>query len=96
MKSKYRDITVPYRIYDNKEEKVLCKNSYSLTSNEFIENIMHVQSGLGFCHMKLWKKSSIGNIRFNESLKVGEDALFNMQVSKNVKKFYMLNKALDL
>lgn len=82
------------RIYDNKEEKILCKNCYSLTSNEFIENIMHVQSGLGFCHMKLWRKSSIGTIRFNENLKVGEDALFNMQVSKNVKKFYMVNKAL--
>lgn len=44
--------------------------------------------------MKLWEKSSIGDIRFNEELKVGEDAFFNIVVSKNIEKFYMLNKEL--
>ena len=44
--------------------------------------------------MKLWKKTCIGDVRFNEKLEVGEDALFNMVVSKNIEKFYMLNKEL--
>lgn len=65
-----------------------------LKNIEFLEKILFVQSGLGFCHMKLWKKSIIGDIRFNEELKVGEDALFNINVSKNAEKFYMLNMPL--
>lgn len=82
------------RIYKNKEEKVVSKNAYALDSLGFLQNIMSIQNGLGFCHMKLWKKSSIMDIRFDETLKVGEDSFFNMKVSQNIKKFYMLNQAL--
>lgn len=44
--------------------------------------------------MKLYKRECIGDIKFNEELKVGEDALFNIKISKNVNKFYMINKSL--
>ena len=44
--------------------------------------------------MKLYKKESIGKVKFNENLKVGEDALFNIEITKNINKFYMLNKNL--
>lgn len=82
------------RIYDNKIEAVVSNQPYSLKEKDYLENVLYVQSGLGFCHMKLWKKSCINSIRFNEKLKVAEDALFNIQASKNVKNFYMINEAL--
>ena len=82
------------RVYDNKIEEVISKEPYTLNNIKFLEKILFVQSGLGFCHMKLWKKSIIANIKFDEKLKVGEDAFFNMQASKNINKFYMLNEPL--
>ena len=44
--------------------------------------------------MKLIKKDCIQNLRFDENLVVGEDALFNMQLSKNIKKAVFYKKAL--
>lgn len=82
------------RVYNNRVESIIEKEEYALNNIQFLENIFFVQKGLGFCHMKLWKKSCINNIRFEESLTVGEDALFNMMVSRNMEKFYMLNKPL--
>jgi len=82
------------RVYDNKTEEIISKEPYSLDNKAFLEKILFVQNGLGFCHMKIWQKSVIANIKFDEKLKVGEDALFNIQASTNIKKFYMLNEAL--
>ena len=82
------------RIYGNTIEKVVREDSYFLNNIEFLEDILFVQSGLGFCHMKLWKKSCIGDIRFDKRLKVGEDALFNIKISDSINKFYMLNQTL--
>lgn len=82
------------RIYKRKKEKIIEKEGYELNKEEFLKKLLLVQSGLGFCHTKIWKRSVINEIRFNEDLKVGEDALFCIEVGKNLEKFYMLNDSL--
>ncbi len=84
------------RIYNEKIERVLKKESFFMNNEKFIKGILTVQSGFGFCHMKLWKADIIknNNVQFNESLKVAEDALFCMEISKYIDKVYFLNEAL--
>ena len=73
------------RVYDSKVEfQNLNKFNDCFNSSEFLNNVLNVQTGFGFCHMKIYKRSLIDKIRFNEKLKVGEDALFNSNVSKKV------------
>ena len=68
------------------------KDTFSLS--EYLIKTLNPQTGFGFCHMKLIKKDCIQNLRFDENLVVGEDALFNMQLSKNIKKAVFYKKAL--
>jgi glycosyltransferase involved in cell wall biosynthesis len=60
----------------------------------FIEKLLNVQNGYGFVHTKLFENNIINNIRFDETLKVAEDALFNMQVSKNANTVKVINKSI--
>lgn len=61
---------------------------------EYLIKTLNPQTGFGFCHMKLIKKDRIQNLKFDENLVVGEDALFNMQLSKNIKNAVFYKKAL--
>ena len=79
------------KVYCNNTEKNVVLQCYEITGIEFVKDILYVQNGLGFCHMKLWKKSVIDKVRFEEDLKVGEDALFCIQVGENINKFFMLD-----
>ena len=63
-------------------------------SYDFLIKTLNPQTAFGLCHMKLIKKDCIQNLRFDENLVVGEDALFNMQLSKNIKKAVFYKKAL--
>ena len=58
------------RVYANRKEKITNKGQQTLNSIEFLEKVLEVQSGLGFCHMKLWKKEviRISNVQFDENL----------------------------
>lgn len=56
----------------------------TLTPSEFAEKIWNVQTGYGFCHMKLIDQKILKNVRFDESLKVAEDALFNLELMQNL------------
>lgn len=74
------------RIVDNKIEKINSSrkiNKYS--GNEYLINSLNPQTGFGMCHMKLINRKIIEDIRFNETLEVGEDALFNIMITKNIK-----------
>lgn len=84
------------RIYRKKIEKVQKKCNFIMNNKQFFEEILNVQSGLGFCHMKLWKADIIkkNNIQFNKELNVAEDALFCMKTSKYLNNIYFLNKTL--
>lgn len=55
-------------------------------STDYLINVLNPQTGFGFCHMKLFNKKCISDIRFQEDLLVGEDALFNEEISKNIRK----------
>lgn len=66
----------------------------SFNSQEYLINTLNPQTGFGFCHMKLIKRECLGRIKFEEKLQVGEDALFNIMISKNIKKSVFLKKAL--
>ncbi|MGN1300444.1 MAG: glycosyltransferase family 2 protein [Clostridia bacterium] len=74
------------RIIFNKIEKINSSgkiNRYS--GNQYLTNSLNPQTGFGLCHMKLINRKIIKNIRFDESLEVGEDALFNIMITKNIK-----------
>ena len=65
-----------------------------INRQKYIEKTLNPQTGYGFCHMKLIKKTIIENIRFKKGMTVGEDALFNLMISKNIKKAIFVKVAL--
>ena len=65
-----------------------------MSSNDYVLKLLNVQNGYGFVHMKLIRKNSIKKIRFRKELKVGEDALFNIELCLNLKKIVIYHKAL--
>ena len=48
----------------------------------------------GFVANKLYNKSLLKNIRFNEEIFIGEDLLFNIEIANNLKKVVVLNEYL--
>lgn len=62
--------------------------------DEYIINSLNPQTAFGLCHMKIIKKSIIGNVRFNEELIVGEDALFNIELANKIKYSYYIKENL--
>lgn len=83
------------RIYSDKTEKINCNNKkITYNAHQYLLKLLNVQNGYGFCHMKLIRKKCIGHVRFNKNIKVGEDALFNMQLVKNTRKVIILGEAL--
>ena len=76
-----------YRVVGENKEKInSTENIENIDKNEFLIRVLSPQTGFGLCPMKLIKKKIIGDIRFNENLKAGEDALFNEMISQNIKK----------
>ena len=61
---------------------------------EYLINSLNPQTGFGFCHMKLIRRECIKEMKFDEELKVGEDALFNIKISKNINKVIYTEKAI--
>lgn len=83
------------RITLNNVEKIKNTNKIiEVESNEYLKNVLNPQTGFGFCHMKLYKRDCIKETKFKEGLSVGEDALFNEQISKKIKKTIFLEKSL--
>lgn len=54
--------------------------------SDFYKQLLDLNSGFNFCHMKLFKKS-LRHIRFDESLSVAEDALYNFKILNELKFF---------
>ena len=83
------------RVNGNNIEKVNNNDETIIYDNvKFIEKLLNVQNGYGFVHTKLIRKSLINNVKFDCNIKVGEDALFNMQLAKKTKRIKIINKAL--
>ena len=84
-----------YRVYENKKEIINGNlEEIVIDSKEYANKLLNVQNGYGFVHMKLIKKEKISSLRFEEKLVVGEDALFNIQLCKNIEKIVIYNKPL--
>ena len=83
------------RITDNRKKKINANNQeVFLNSNEYLVKSLNPQTGFGFCHMRLIKKEVLKSISFNERIEVGEDALFNIQLSTYIKKAVFLKQPL--
>ena len=84
-----------YRVIGRNKEKINCdiKDKF-VDSNQYLIKSLNPQTGYGFSHMKLYRSECIKNIKFNEELVVGEDALFNEMISENIKKGVVLSKPL--
>lgn len=74
-------------INTNGENEVIDKKIY-------IEKVLNPQTAYGFCHMKIINRSLIENIRFEKSIVVGEDALFNLMIAKNIKRAIFIKEPL--
>lgn len=54
--------------------------------SDFYRQLLDLNSGYNFCHMKLMSKS-LRHIRFDESLSVAEDALYNFKILNELNSF---------
>lgn len=54
--------------------------------SDFYKRLLDLNSGYNFCHMKLIKKS-LRHVRFDESLSVAEDALYNFKILNELSSF---------
>lgn len=54
--------------------------------SDFYKQLLDLNSGYNFCHMKLFKKS-LCHIHFDESLSVAEDALYNFKILNELNSF---------
>lgn len=54
--------------------------------SDFYKRLLDLNSGYNFCHMKLISRS-LRHIRFDESLSVAEDALYNFKILNELKSF---------
>ena len=83
------------RVYDGKKEIINGNfNKKLISASNYLNKLLNVQNGYGFVHMKMINKKVLKNIRFNEKLVVGEDALFNVEICKNIDKILIYNKPL--
>lgn len=65
-----------------------------VNAKEYLIKVLNPQTGYGFVHMKIIKKQVIGDTRFDTDLKVGEDALFNIEISKKINTAILVKEAL--
>lgn len=54
--------------------------------SDFYKQLLDLNSGYNFCHMKIMSKS-LRHIRFDESLSVAEDALYNFKILNELNSF---------
>lgn len=96
MENKADYVTCGYnRVYQNEIEKINNSGKRIVyDTKEYLMNLLNVQLGYGFCHMKLIKRDIIGNNKFDKKLVVGEDAFFNIKLCKNLKKAVVIEEAL--
>lgn len=83
------------RVVGEKIEKINADNTDTeYNSKQYLVKTLNPQTGFGFCHMKLIKKECIDDLRFEERLVVGEDALFNLMISTKIKKAILTEKSI--
>ena len=83
------------KVYSNNVESINADGEVKeLQKKDYLISLLNVQTSYGFVHMKLINKELFKNVKFNENLVVGEDALFNIELTKNIDKAVIMNKPL--
>ena len=81
------------KIYDSKKEKCSFSKDNVYSSSIYAKYILNPQTGFGMVAPKLIRKEIIDN-EFDSKLRIGEDALFMLQLAKNVKIVNYLDECL--
>lgn len=81
-------VVTDYIFFEDKTNKILSRIKYSFKGNDLFDT-KKVFSGA--C-VKMIPKNIISNIRFNPKYKNGEDTLFMLEISKNIKKVEKVEK----
>lgn len=79
-KSSRKETRKPKSVKSSKESLRIYDKS------DFYKQLLNLNSGYNFCHMKLFKKS-LRHIHFDESLSVAEDALYNFKILNELNSF---------
>lgn len=75
------------RIPDN---RIIFKDEFFITPQQIADNYFDcLNMGIVNCVPRIHKKSIVGNTRFSETLKLGEDASFNLEIFKKANKIYV-------
>lgn len=83
------------RVIGNKKEKINCDGKDIIQNkDDFLIKCLNPQTAYGLSHMKIIRKDIIKEKRFNEKIVVCEDALFNIEISKNMIDFKMIKQPL--
>lgn len=83
-----------YKLF-NEDERIFCGNQIEYLRNLAYASEQETEKDIlaltGIC-CKLYKKETIGTIRFDEKLKLGEDCIFIINVLKSISKFIYLGQ----
>ena len=81
------------RVAGNDKTAITDKNSL-IDSRAFLLGILHIRTSFGVCYSKIYKSSVAKKARFDESVSVGEDALYNIRVSLKAQNVSIIEDAL--
>jgi len=79
-----------YYTYDNKRTIGIKE----FDSNSFVSSLFSSDGIMGYVFNKFYKKNIIKSVRFDESIKIYEDLLFNVYLSNSVKRFTIVEAPL--
>ncbi|MGN1328893.1 MAG: glycosyltransferase family 2 protein [Eubacterium sp.] len=85
------------RIHDNSDSIEYIKNNKTISvksGTEYLVDMFNDNTLNSPCWNKLYSKKIIGNNRFLDGYKIGEDNYFNYQVIKNAQKIVLINQSL--
>lgn len=83
------------RVVENKKEQINCDGNDKIKNQEeFLTCCLNPQTAYGLCNMKIIRSDIVKDVRFNEKIVVCEDALFNIEISKNMNNFKIIKKPL--
>lgn len=86
-----------YREYERNRERYNCENKeLKITGKELLYEILEVQKGVGFAHMKLIKRGLIirYKLKFRENLVLAEDAVFCIELAQRCQYVQKINEPL--
>lgn len=85
-----------YKEYDNEKKDIIISNLKQIMNREeFLNSILNDNSISGYLWNKLYKRELFDkNIRFDESIKIMEDLIVNLNITKNISKISYVDKPL--